>query len=274
MNKGHKMKKILLTGATDGIGLETAKLLAAQGHCLLLHGRSDNKLAAAVQTLKAMAPQADIQTYCADLSSFSQIYTMVQEILAEHTCLDVIINNAGILKTDNSITADGLDIRFMVNTFAPYIIASQLLPILASDGRIVNLSSAAQAPVDIEAMAGNTSISDAIQAYAQSKLALTIWSQQLAATLPSSQVVVAVNPGSLLASKMVQQGFGVAGKDLGIGANILLKAALAPEFANASGKYFDNDAGHFALAHAEAQQTQKCEQIMTAITAIVDANKR
>ena len=104
-----------------------------------------------------------------------------------------------------------------------------LLPILPKDGRVVNLSSAAQAPVDVNAMAGQGSLSD-MDAYSQSTLAITIWSQEMARELPDGPLVVAVNPGSLLASKMVKEGFGIAGNDMQIGVDILCRAALSDEF--------------------------------------------
>ncbi len=84
---------------------------------------------------------------------------------------------------------------------------------------------------------------DDMGAYAQSKLAITMWSRIMAEKLKDGPMIVAVNPGSLLASKMVKEGFGVAGNDLSIGADILTRATLSDEFANASGKYFDNDSG-------------------------------
>ena len=124
------MKKILLTGATDGIGLETAKLLAAQDHHLLIHGRNEDKLKKVQQSLQASHSQAVIDYYCADLSNFSDVRKMLQSILKTHQDLDVIINNAGVFKTPNPITDDGLDVRFVVNTFSPYIITKTLLPIV------------------------------------------------------------------------------------------------------------------------------------------------
>lgn len=259
------MKKILLTGATDGIGYETAKLLAAQGHYLLIHGRSDGKLSATEATLKAEFPNARIESYRADLSSFIDIKEMLKALTQAHTSIDIVINNAGIFKTPEAITADGLDIRFVVNTFAPYIITQTLQGLLADDGRIINLSSAAQAPVYIDAMQGKHSAGEAFQAYAQSKLAITIWSQALAETLKPKQVVMAVNPGSLLASKMVTEGFGVTGNDLSIGADILVRTALSDEFAAASGQYYDNDAKQLAAPHDDAQDPAKCARILAAI---------
>ncbi|TNC82186.1 MAG: oxidoreductase [Oleiphilus sp.] len=264
------IKKILLTGATDGIGLETAKRLANQGHHLLIHGRSERKLADAIDTLKASCPKAKIESYRADLSRFSEIRAMLQSMAHAHESLDVIINNAGVFKTPEPITQDGLDIRFVVNTFAPYIITRTLLPLLADHGRVVNLSSAAQAPINLDAMQGHQALDQAFQAYAQSKLALTIWSQELAQSLALRQVMIAVNPGSMLASKMVQEGFGVAGNDLSVGAECLIRTALSQEFADASGKYFDNDSGQLASPHPKALDRDKCSSLMEALNSIVE----
>ena len=107
-----------------------------------------------------------------------------------------------------------------MNTIAPYYLTQQLSSALDQDSRVVNLSSAAQAPVDPEALAGNVSL-DHQEAYAQSKLALTMWSMHLGLDKAESDpMMVAVNPGSLLATKMVKEGFGIDGSDIGIGATI------------------------------------------------------
>ncbi|KIN70545.1 Oxidoreductase, short chain dehydrogenase/reductase family protein [Sulfitobacter noctilucae] len=252
-------KTILLTGATDGIGLETAKLFAAQGHTVLMHGRSDAKLKAARAEVGGTT-----LGYLADLSVASDITAMAQSIAKDHAHLDVLINNAGVLKMPNATTPDGLDARFMVNTIAPYILTEAVLPLMGAGGRIINLSSAAQAPVDLDALKGDAALGD-MEAYAQSKLAITMWSQHLAAQLTTGPSVLAVNPGSLLASKMVKEGFGVAGNDLSIGAQILYRTALEDEFANVSGRYFDNDAGAFGQPHADASDPAKVRAVVQAV---------
>ena len=263
------MKKvILLTGATDGIGLATAKLLAADGHQLLLHGRNPQKLTSVIEQLSVDYPDCKIEGFTADLSDFGQIHQLAHALKDKHDAIDVIINNAGIFKVRDSVTTDGLDVRFVVNTFAPFILTNQLLPLLSENGRIVNLSSAAQAPVDLSAMTGDVTISNDFSAYAQSKLAITMWSQEMAKTLKPAQVTVAVNPGSMLGSKMVQEGFGVSGGDLTIGASILKRAALSDEFSEASGKYFDNDSGGFALPHGDAQDEDICRNVVKRIEQI------
>jgi len=252
-------RTILITGATDGIGLLTAKKLAKDGHKILLHGRSDAKLASAAEQVGG-APE----TYRADLSILSDVEAMCDAILAKHDRLDVLINNAGILKTPNTQTEAGRDIRFDVNTIAPYVLTRRLLPIIPKDGRVVNLSSAAQAPVSVAALMAFQSMDD-MEAYAQSKLAITIWSAEMAKDLPDGPAIIAVNPGSLLASKMVKEGFGVAGSDLNIGADILIAASLDPEFAQASGKYFDNDNGRFGPPHAAAADPNHVAVVMRAL---------
>ena len=133
---------------------------------------------------------------------------------------------------------------------------------------MVNLSSAAQAPVNVRAMEGHVPLAD-MDAYSQSKLAITIWTREWARSLPDGPVMIAVNPGSLLASKMVKEGFGVAGSDLSIGADILIDAALGARFAEASGAYFDNDGGAFANPNAAALDPGHAADVMTAITRLV-----
>ncbi|MFT6090848.1 SDR family NAD(P)-dependent oxidoreductase [Sulfitobacter sp.] len=252
-------KTILITGSTDGIGLLTAQTLAAEGHTILLHGRNPAKLEAAAKSVGGTTEQ-----YIADLSKMAEVYALATAIQEKHSQIDVVINNAGILKAPSTVTEDGYDIRFMVNTFAPYALTVALLPIIAKDGRVVNLSSAAQAPVNLDALRGRKKLDD-MGAYAQSKLAITIWSREMAKELPDGPVIVAVNPASLLASKMVKEGFGIAGNDLSIGANILREAALGASFADASGKYFDNDSGQFAQPHAAALDAAHSAEVMQGI---------
>ena len=261
-------KTILITGATDGIGLETAKLLAGRGQRVLLHGRSAEKLVAARAQLAQTTGAGEIETYRADLSQLDEVAALAAAVAENHAGLDVLINNAGVFKTRDPVTASGLDSRFMVNTIAPYLLTQRLLPLLPADGRVINLSSAAQAPVELAALAGKVRLDDN-QAYAQSKLALTMWSVHLARSLAGGPAVIAVNPASFLGSKMVKEAYGREGGDLGIGADILVRAALSEEFADASGRYFDNDRGQFASPHPDALDAHKNARIVQGIEAVL-----
>lgn len=264
-------KTILITGSTDGIGLETAVSLHNLGHTILLHGRNPTKLAKVEQTLSAQANGERIESYVADLANMAEVEGLATAVAARHPTLDILINNAGVFKTTTVTTSAGLDIRFAVNTIAPYLLTQRLLPLMNSSGRVINLSSAAQAPVNLQALAGRAQISDDFTAYAQSKLALTMWSRAMALSLKESgPSIIAVNPGSMLGTKMVKEAFGVAGKTVRIGADIVVRAALSDEFANASGLYFDNDSGQFA-SHPDVQNPQKSEEIIRIIEAILAA---
>ena len=265
-------KIILVTGATDGIGLETVRILISQGHNVLLHGRNPEKLEGVGKTLSLLQDGGRVESYVADLSRMDDVETLAKAVGGKHAKLDVLINNAGVFKESALITQDGLDVRFAVNTIAPYLLTQKLIPLLGESGRVINLSSAAQSPVDPEALAGRVRLNDDFNAYAQSKLALTMWSRTMALSFKNNgPVIIAVNPGSLLGTKMVKEAFDTAGKDIGIGAEILTHLALADEFAAASGQYFDNDLGQFSPPHPDALNPQKCEEIVRAIETVIAA---
>lgn len=266
-------KTILITGATDGIGLEAAKMLASKGHKVLLHGRNPVKLKTAEGEVMTVSDSADADTFMADLSLLADVEKFADEVTTRYDKIDVLINNAGVYKTGNTKTPEGFDVRFVVNTIAPYLLTKRLLPLMGAGGRVVNLSSAAQAPVDLNALTTQTSIPDS-SAYAQSKLAITMWGFHLANELDGSgPAIIAVNPKSLLGSKMVKDAYGINGGDLSIGADILTRAALSDEFANASGRYFDNDIGQFAAPHPDALNFGKCREVTEAVESVIDQLK-
>lgn len=262
-------KTILLTGATDGIGLETAKQFAALGHTLLIHGRSDTKLQDTKQLLETVEGAGVIKTFRADLSKMSEVVALVDAVKAEFSGLDVLINNAGVFKLADGVAESGHDLRFLVNTVAPYLLTKELLPIMTSDARVVNLSSAAQSPVNLAALRGEVSLSDG-QAYGESKLAITMWSFHMAKELGSSgPAIIAVNPASFLASKMVKEAYGMSGNDLSIGADILVRASLHPDFSDATGRYYDNDQQRFSNPHRDALHANKNAQLVAAIEDLI-----
>ena len=281
-------KTILITGSTDGIGKLAALNLAKAGHQVYLHGRDAEKLDSVIAEVKAVATGAavdNIDGFVADFSDLNAVRKMAAEVNGKLPKLDVLINNAGIYTTASATTKDGLDVRFVVNYLAPYELTNALLPLLkkSSKARIVNLSSAAQAPISYKAFAGQGRLDDK-DAYAQSKLALTMWSMDLAETVASDNInVIAVNPGSLLNTKMVDEAYGEYWSSADKGANILTELAISDDFADDTGKYFDNDIkdgvhgdarGEFGQPHANAlnkeaiaeleQQTQTVLQSLSA----------
>ena len=152
--------------------------------------------------------------------------------------------------------------RFAVNYIAPYILTNELLPLIekSNHARIVNLSSAAQSPVSLDALAGNIPVSEQ-ESYAQSKLALTMWSFDLAKQFPNIQVI-AVNPGSLLNTNMVKEAFGTHWSTADKGANILYDLAVSEQHKGITGKYFDNDKGMYGSAYTDAYNQEKIQNML------------
>ena len=216
------MKTIIITGATDGIGQLATQKLAALGNRILAHGRDQKKLESFINDTLGQ-----IEPWLADLANLSDVRGMCRQILQQHQRLDAVVNNAGVLTAPVTQTITNRDIRFEVNTIAPHLDTRELLPIIDASGVILNVSSAAQAPVDIEALEQFRATGD-MEPYAQSKLAITDWSRYLANELTDGPSVISVNPGSLLATKMVKEGFGDEGKDLSIGADILVHLVTDP----------------------------------------------
>ena len=246
-------KTILITGSTDGIGKLTAIALAKADHHVYVHGRSADKLASVIEEIKSTTNNKHVDGFVADLSDLSAVKHLAEAVKDKLQSLDVLINNAGVFKTANSITKDGLDIRFVVNYFAPIVLTEGVLPLLktasaaSGSARIINLSSAAQVPVSRFALVGDEKLSDQ-SAYAQSKLALTMWSMDLAKQLKDNNTnnninVIAVNPGSLLNTGMVAEAYGQHWSSADKGANVLTQLATSDKFAGETGKYFDNDLG-------------------------------
>lgn len=262
-------KTILVTGATDGIGLETAKALVIQGHNVIVHGRTPNKVESVVHQLMSLKGANSVDSIVADLSHLPTVENMAAEIIERFNTIDVLINNAGVYSSSIKNVEFGLDIRFVVNAISPYILTSRLLPQLLPTARIVNLSSAAQTSVDIGALKGTRVLSDG-EAYAQSKLALTMWSHALGLSLKENgPMIVSVNPKSLLGSKMVKEAYGIAGGSLKHGADILVRAALSDEFALAHGQYYDNDIAQFALAHPDVYCDEKTAKLVENIEQLI-----
>ena len=259
-------KTILITGATDGIGLETSKKLVQRGHIILAHGRNEEKL----DKLKKELATSRIETYLADLSSKDAVLYLAKEVAKNHSNINVLINNAAVLKTSDVMTTDGLDVRFVVNTLAPYLLTKKLLPLLKGSGRVINVASAAQAPVNFQALIGKiTNLTD-MEAYSQSKLGLIMWSTTMSKIVnPNETIFVSVNPGSLLGTKMVKEAFNIEGKSISIGADILVKLAIHSESNTISGKYFDNDLNQFRVHHPDALNKQKCHNLLKTMNDIL-----
>lgn len=263
------MKTILITGSTDGIGKLTALKLAKEGHEVYVHGRSKAKVDSVIAEIKKASNNENIKGFVADFSDLNAVKQLAAQIKNEVSSLDILINNAGILKTPLEKTKDGLDIRMSVNYLAPYILTESIVPVLekGANTRIINLSSAAQSTVKKGILTGVITI-NASDAYAQSKLALTMWSFHFAKQHPNI-TTIAVNPGSLLNTKMAKEAYGQHWSPAEKGVDILYDLAMSEANKNESGKYFDNDKGVFSNAHPDAYDDSKVEELLSITQSII-----
>src|SRR5262249_23683298 len=141
------------TGATNGIGLETARTLARMGHSVLIHGRNPRKGEAAVREVRcAAAAHANVRFLCADFASLAQVRQLAAEVIASVPRLDGLINNAGAANFTRRVTADGYEATFAVNHLAPFLLTHLLLDKLkqSTPARIVNVASRAHRDQEID----------------------------------------------------------------------------------------------------------------------------
>ncbi len=263
----------IITGSTDGIGKLAAQELARLGHRIFLHGRSAEKLEKTRKEILSELPEARVDTLTGDLSDFSSIADLTREGFDRLDRIDILINNAGIYHSAQSTTPEGLDMRFMVNYIAPMMTTHAWLPLLRKSDhrRVVNLSSAAQSPVDLAALRGEVSLTEST-AYAQSKLALTSWSFQLDEE-HEELTVVALNPGSLLNTKMVSEAFGKYWSPAEKGSQKICELALASKIENEPNAYYDNDQERYTRAHKDAYDQEKQSELREVSLQIIEKYK-
>ena len=263
-------KTIIITGSTDGIGKLTALSLAKQGHTIYVHGRSEAKVSTVVSELKEASNNQNIKGLVADFSDLEAVSKLAEQIKTDIPKIDILINNAGIFKTKDVQNKNGLDIRMVVNYLAPYVLTNAILATIknAEASRIINLSSAAQAPISEAVLIGKEQDSEN-STYAQSKLALTMWSFHLAKQEPN-MTVIAVNPGSLLNTKMAKEAYGQHWSPAEKGVDILYDLALSENHKNNSGKYFDNDKGAFGKAHNDVYDREKIDKLIAETNQILN----
>jgi NAD(P)-dependent dehydrogenase (short-subunit alcohol dehydrogenase family) len=249
--------KVLVTGATDGLGKAVATDLARRGATVLLHGRDDARGEQAVHEIREATGSGKLVWYRADFVSLDEVRALAGRVAAEHDRLDVLVNNAGIGTTlegdGRRVTSrDGYELRFAVNYLAPFLLTRMLVPMLvgSAPARIVNVSSAGQAPIDFDDVMLERRY-DGVQAYCQSKLALVMLTFDLADELRGRGVTAnCLHPGTYMPTKMVQAAGVTPVDSLATGVEATMRLIAAPEVDGVTGRYFNRLAE--ARAHSQA----------------------
>jgi retinol dehydrogenase-14 len=250
-------RSVLVTGATRGIGLETAVQLAGLGADVLVHGREPGRGAAALAAVRAAStPAASPALYLADLASLGGVRRLAMELRHDRPRLDVVVANAGVYCPARQESRDGLELTFAVNVVAPVLLAAELLPLLraAAPARVVIVSSASHWTGAIhwdDLQLAAPGAYDPLRAYDQSKLAVLMLTLALARRLEGRGVsAVCLDPGDV-ATTMLASGWpdlpGMAVED---GAVTSVYLASAPDAAGVSGAYFEDGAAVTPLAAA------------------------
>ena len=193
-------KTCLVTGATSGIGFETALCLARSGARVIGVGRDSSRCADAAARIADAAPGADVRYEVADLSSLAEVRRLAARLRDREPRLDVLVNNAGLFTFRRAESVDGIEMQLAVNYLAPFLLTNELLPLLAATprARVVFLSSGSHFQGRIRwSDPGRHSFYNGLAAYEQSKLAVLMLARTLAHRLgPESSIdTYAADPG-------------------------------------------------------------------------------
>jgi NAD(P)-dependent dehydrogenase (short-subunit alcohol dehydrogenase family) len=233
----------LVTGASDGIGKQTALELSKKGARVLVHGRNEKRATQAVKELSGAHRGGEFQPVWADFASMKDVAAMAERVLKAEKSLDVLLNNAGVFMKERALSGDGFEMTMAVNHFSHFVLTHALLPLLkaAPQGRVVNVSSMAhmRGHLDVKDLTLSKGW-DGYGAYATSKLANILFTVELAKRLHGTKVTTyALHPG-VIHTKLLTTGFGGGGADLESGAVTSVYCATEPSLTGASGQYFSS----------------------------------
>ena len=247
-----KDRVCMITGANSGIGRATALELAKMGATLVMVARDQQKGESAMSEIRKATGNDSIDLLLADLSSLQSVRELAQRFQAKYPRLHVLINNAGLFNQRRHVTPDGYEATFTINYLAPFLLTNLLLDELKSSApsRIVNVSSVGHynGHIDFEDLNMEKNYGG-WRAYQQSKLALVLFTRELAKKLQGTGVTVnSVHPGTV-ATNIWSRPMGPLGFIMSVpklfmtspkkGAETVVYLASSPEAVKTSGEYWD-----------------------------------
>ncbi len=248
-------KVVMVTGATNGIGLESAKALATLGATIVGVGRNPQKCADAAAQITRTTGNAKVEFLVADLAVQAQVKQLAQVFKQKYSRLDVLLNNAGAFFARREESADGIELTWALNHLNYFLLTELLLDVIraSAPARIVNVSSEAHGRAraiqfdDVEFKQGYKGWT----VYGHSKLANVMFTYELARRLEGTKVTANVlhpgfvatgfghNNGGLMRTGMnVVQKIAAKRPEQGAGTSVYL--ASAPEVEGVTGKYFSD----------------------------------
>jgi NAD(P)-dependent dehydrogenase (short-subunit alcohol dehydrogenase family) len=252
MDSSIKGKTVLITGATNGIGLAAARELARQGAKVTIVGRTPEKCASVTDSIGTETGGA-VDYLCADLSTIAGVMQVAADFKQRHTTLNVLVNNAGALFSRRVLTVDGYERTFALNHLNYFLLTNLLLDMVkaSAPARIVCVSSDAHEGgiIDFDNLQGEKHFS-MMGAYGQSKLANVLFAYELARRLEGTGVTAnALHPGFIATGFARNNGFifNYAMALIGLfipkpaeGAQTSIYLVSSPEVEGVTGKYFVN----------------------------------
>lgn len=246
-------KVCLITGSNSGIGKVTTRELAKMGATVVMLCRNRSKGEAAQAEIVDITGNKHVDLIVADLASQAEVRHAVEEFRQKYNQLHLLINNAGGANSTRKVTLDGLEATFAINHLAPFLLTELLLDMLkaSAPARIVNVSSVAHAygTIDFEDLQCQQKYSW-WKAYCQSKLAMNLFTYELASQLKGTGVSVnALHPGTIASnfstglSSLARWGAQLVAPLMATveqGAQTTLYLATSPEVEGVTGKYFVN----------------------------------
>src|SRR6056297_2549077 len=233
------MMRVFITGASDGIGKETARQLSRQGHSIVMIGRDNGKSRSAHAEIQAGA-ESEVELLTADLSDMKSVKTLAEQLITNFSDVKVLINNAAVIRTERILTSDNFEETLAVNYLSHFLLTRKLLDALKQNApsRIINVSSMVHesGSIDFDDLQSSRSYNPS-RAYAQSKVAMVLFTRELHRRYFKDGISAnALHPG-VIKTKLLHVLFS-GGASVEKGAETSVYLTSSKEVEGISGKYF------------------------------------
>ena len=269
-NASMNGKVVLITGGTSGIGRATATALAGMGAEVVITGRNRERGEGAVEEIRRESGSDKVSLLLADLAVQAEVRKLAEEFKERHDRLDVLINNAGLVQSKRTETADGIELTLAVNHLAPFLLTNLLLDLLkrSAPSRVITVSSGAErmGKINFDDLQSKRRYSG-FPVYGMTKLANIVFTFELAERLEGTGVTAnCMHPGG------VNTNFGTNNRAFSIllfrafkpfmrspkqGADTLVYLAASPEVEGMTGEYLADRKAQTASPAAYDESVRK-----------------